>query len=298
MSIQIFIILLSLAYLASNFYSAKGLLSNLQINYVALASAWVLTTLIVFLGALGWWLTLIGLGQSVGVAASLRVHLLSNLAKYVPGYAWQLVRKASLTHEMGLSPGIIGQGMVLELLQVVFTGLGIVVAFIPDNLLNRWIGNQSIFPIFSFLRAFLILTMTIFLISLPFILHKHLARRSYSRVKPLALWGATLAILAGWFLFGLAFWLIGIAIHQMPLSRLPLFTFALATSFLVGLAIIIVPGSIGIRESIMVFILGPIIGGPVAVLIATLSRLIVTLSEVVCALGLEFVTYRLRSHQK
>ncbi len=296
LSIQIFIILLSLAYLASNFYSAKGLLSNLQINYLALACAWVLTTLCVFLGGLGWWLTLIGLGQSVEIAASLRVHLLSNLAKYIPGYAWQLVRKASLSHEMDLPPGVIGPGMLLELFQVAFTGLGIVVALIPDNLLNRWIGSQSILQIFPFLRAFLLLTMTIFLISLPFILRKHLVWRLHSQVKPFALWGATLTILTGWFLFGIAFWLIGIAIQQMSLSRLPLFTFALATSFLVGFAIIIVPGSIGVRESIMVLILGPIIGGPVAVLIATLSRLIITLSEVVCALGLEFVTYRLHSH--
>lgn len=297
LSVQIFIILLSLAYLASNFYSTKGLLSKLQINYTALASAWIFTTLSVFLGALGWWLTLTGLGQSVRVVASLRVHFLSNLAKYIPGYAWQLIRKASLTHEMGISPGVVGQGMILELFQIVFTGLGIVIALIPDNLLNRWIGNQSILPIFPFLRVFVLLIMTVFLISLPFILRKYLSR-SYSRVKPLALWGATLAILAGWVVFGVAFWLIGISIQQMPFSRLPLFTFALATSFLVGLAIIIVPGSIGVRESIMVFILGPIIGGPVAVLIAALSRLIVTLSEIVCALGYEFVIYWLRSHHK
>ena len=65
--------------------------------------------------------------------------------------------------------------------------------------------------------------------------------------------------------------------QEVPMQVRALLAFALA--------VLIVPGSIGVRESIMVMILGPVLGAPLAVIIAALARLVLTLSELVSALG-------------
>jgi uncharacterized membrane protein YbhN (UPF0104 family) len=83
--------------------------------------------------------------------------------------------------------------------------------------------------------------------------------------------------------------MLGAALQPLPFTQVGLFTFTLAVSFLVGLAVLIVPGSIGVRESIMVMILGPALGAPLAVIIAALARLVLTLSELVSAFGFRLV---------
>jgi uncharacterized membrane protein YbhN (UPF0104 family) len=102
-------------------------------------------------------------------------------------------------------------------------------------------------------------------------------------VKPLVLLGASLSMFVGWILFGYSFWLIGNAFFQVNIDNLFTFIFTLSASFLIGLAVVIMPGSIGVRESIMVWLLGPVIGAPQAVIIATIARITVTISELVSA---------------
>jgi uncharacterized membrane protein YbhN (UPF0104 family) len=89
----------------------------------------------------------------------------------------------------------------------------------------------------------------------------------------------------GWLLFGYSFWLLGNALFQVNIDQLFIFIFTLSASFLIGLAVVIMPGSIGIRESIMVWLLGPVVGAPQAVIIATVARVTVTLSELISALA-------------
>jgi uncharacterized membrane protein YbhN (UPF0104 family) len=84
-------------------------------------------------------------------------------------------------------------------------------------------------------------------------------------------------------LFGYSFWLLGKSLITVTTDQLFIFVFTLAASFLIGLAIIIVPGSIGVRESVMVWLLGPVVGAPQAVIIAALARFTVTLSELFSA---------------
>jgi hypothetical protein len=286
--IQAAVLLFCLAYLALNLRNASGQLGELRVHLGRLVSAWLLTTIAVYLGALGWWFTLRAIGQPAGILPGLRAHTLSNLAKYLPGYAWQLVGKAYLAREMGLSVRAVGLGMALELAQLVLTGLALAAVTLPWELVQRWPFGTSLG--LGSLRALGLFAFAL----LPLVAGGYIARRWLSRsgfqihLRLLVL--ATLSILGGWMLFGYAFWTIGAALQPLPVSDLPLFTFTLTASFLLGLAILVVPGSIGVRESIMVFLLSSAHLTPaLAVVIAALSRGIVTLSELAGALFLEAI---------
>ena len=288
LGLQVTVILLCLAYLGLNLRNAGGQLGDLHIRYGRLGLAWLLTTLAVYLGALGWWFTLRALGQPAGFLPSLRAHLLSNLAKYAPGYAWQLVGKAYLARGMGLTGRAVGLAMALELAQLVLAGLALSAGLLPGELVQSWPAGARLG--LGPLRAF---GLALFA-GLPIAIGVLLARRGQGRagvqLRPAMFIAATLAMLAGWLLFGYAFWLIGAALQPLPVADLPLFIFTLTASFLLGLAILIVPGSIGVRESIMVFLLSSVhLPAALAVVIAALSRVIVTLSELAGALVLEAI---------
>jgi uncharacterized membrane protein YbhN (UPF0104 family) len=69
------------------------------------------------------------------------------------------------------------------------------------------------------------------------------------------------------------------AFQPVSAYDIPLFVFTLVASFLIGLAVIVVPSGIGIREGVMVLILGAYMPEPLAVLLAALSRVVLFLSE-------------------
>jgi glycosyltransferase 2 family protein len=289
-TVQSIVILFCFSYLAYHLHNEAEILRVLQVNYVNIACVWILTLIAVYLGAASWWLTLRGLGQDVSLVQSVRVHLLSNLAKYVPGYGWQLIGKAYLTNKIGLTNKIIGLAMLFEIGQLVGIGVILIVSLIPEIYLNELIivnGYSAPGYLFKFLMFIGIIIISIVLVD---ILRRY--RKSFSDVRfvPLFLIGSSLSIFLGWLLFGFSFWLIGASLVHLPWSNIPTFIFALTASFLIGLASIFIPGSIGVRESIMVFLLSPeFVAAPIAVIIAILSRIIITLSELSSLYLLNFI---------
>jgi uncharacterized membrane protein YbhN (UPF0104 family) len=293
---QISVVILCLFFLGSNLFRGKALLSDIDISLSHIAYSWLLTTAAILLGALAWWLTLRGIGQHVDMVRSLRIHLLSNIAKYIPGYAWQLVGKAYLSKRIGISTNAVGVGMFMELAQLVLIGIIIAVSQVPQEIIaklkeSRIINNNSILWTILIIVVFLSLSIAIFAV-----LKSRNKYFSSITFLPFYLAGASISIFAGWLLFGFAFWMIGTSLQPLPLNDVPIFLFTLTASFLIGLAVIFVPGSLGVRESIMVLILSPVyVSGSLAVVIAVLSRLVIIISEFFSALLIVLLA-RLRSY--
>ena len=265
-------------YLFISLQSVSGTLASLHINYVWLAAAWGLTLLAVLLGAMAWWLILLSLGQNVSWSQSAYTHLFSNLAKYLPGYAWQLMGKAYLTQRLGVSARLVGLGMTIEFAQLILVGLGVAVGLVPDGWLMQWLdpGLSSHLHLVKAI-ALVGVVMAIFSVSPFFSVLWRQSEASWNTAHFLL--AALLSILASWLIFGFSFWLLGSALSPLPWGDVPLFMFALTVSVIIGLVVIFAPGGIGVRESLLVFILGPTISPPMAVLVATLTRVIVALSE-------------------
>ena len=290
LSLQATVLLACLAYLALNLRNAGDLLAGLRPNGGRLLAAWVLTTAAVYLGALAWWFTLLGMGLPAGLLPSLRAHLLSNLAKYLPGYAWQLVGKAYLSRQMGLPGGQIGLAMGIELAQMVGVGGLLAAWLVPDSLLAQWSGAPELAAQLSWLRWVSLGTLIALPLALPLVLAalRRKGSAAIAGLRPIWFSASLLAVLAGWLLFGLAFWLLGAALAPLSGAELGLFIFTLASSIILGLAVLFVPGGLGVRESIMVFLLTSAgLPSALTVVAAALLRLAVLLAELVGAFTLK-----------
>lgn len=289
---QIVIVSLSIIYLVVNFRDAGEILSSTTLDYQIVFFAFLLTLVAVYLGAIGWGFTLSSVDPNAAWYESLRIHLISNLAKYIPGYAWQLVGKAYLTNKEGTPGIIVGIAMVMELALLVLLGLGLALVFIPIELVDLWLAFIPPFGVFTMRILGVIL-----LAFIPFVIYFIITRAprlpADFKINFRMLFFASSAILIGWLFFGTSFWLIARAIYPIPFTFFPGFVFTLTASIILGLAIVIVPGSIGVRESIMVYFLSTMsVLSPVAVMIAIISRILVTISEVAGYLIYQFTFYR------
>jgi hypothetical protein len=113
-----------------------------------------------------------------------------------------------------------------------------------------------------------------------------------TRGKPVALpsltWRRTSAYLGAltvpWILYGVAFWLFGIALLGSEAPGLGIATAAFVTSYVAGIIVVIAPAGLGIRELVLYSALAPILGARNALLLSLLSRVWLVAVEVVGAL--------------
>ncbi len=277
---QFFLVLFSFAYLLYNARNIPTQIQDLHIEYQFLVFAILFAVLSTFLGALAWWLLLLGFGEKVDGLQSARIHLISNLAKYIPGFIWKYAGKFFLTIKMGVPINTTAVAMILEITLLILIGFGIAVTLLPvsDLLHQVYIPiNESYTPYFG-------VSIILIIITLPIVLKIILRRNNRSlqtfRFYPRYLIASTLSIIAGWLLIASSFWLIGIAFSQSSFDDFAAFTFILAVSFIIGLLVIFVPGGMGIREGTMVLLLNAFLAPGVSVLIATTSRVIFVFSEI------------------
>ena len=281
---QLVVVVVSLAYLSARVNGVSDFVRSRPIGYIWLVWALVLAVVDVFVGALAWCLILRGFSQPVGLLDGTKVHIYTNLAKYVPGYAWQMVGKAYSTSQIGVSPRIIAAAMAFELVDLVVLGLGLSLSINPQ--IGLLPGAQAA-GWTVLLRAVGLVILAAAFLAVP-IASAFLKRRLGTMVQG-PLFEAIVLSLGGWLLMGLTFWLVGLAVIPLSISVLPLFINALIVSVLAGLAVVFVPGGIGVRESIMVLILSPIISAPAAIIVAALSRVILVMSDFSAALVLRLV---------
>jgi len=258
-------------------------LSAIKINFLDLTISLLITAFGTWLGAISWWVTLRVFSLRPSLPEIKDIQFKSNLVKYIPGYGWQLVGKSYMTAKIGYPLKTVIASMLFEFIEIFLTGLFLVALFIPlDYNLQH--------PIFTSIvqNRFLLQALTLLLIIVfPFIFQLVASRNLKNIPTPrLALrWVLLLVILLSftWIVNSIGFSYLCIAIAiQTPIS-LPLTVFIFTSTFLIGLIVIIAPGSIWIRESLFILFLSPVIGASTAGLIAVAYRIITILAEVLVA---------------
>jgi hypothetical protein len=262
LGLQIFILLFCAVYLIKSLQGIEKPEALLSGNYGLALAALVGTIGSTFLGALNWWLVLLALGQAVPWRTAARIHFQSTLAKYLPGYFWQLLGKAYMTRQAGSSLRNVGLALMVEMGIIYATGVAM---------------------------------MGLLLVAIPFVT-RWLVKRLGAAGQPVAvdlrlLAASEVLVVVNWVLIGWYFWMLGNAITPVSIDQLNNFIFVLTTSFLIGFLVLVVPGSIGVREAIIVLLLGPALTNPLAVVIALLDRAVFILSEV-----LSYLIFRAGEH--
>jgi hypothetical protein len=233
------------------------------------------------LGGWLWQLALASLGLRLGFRECLSIQATSNLAKYLPGYAWQQVGKGYLTQRAVHAGGRVGLALLVEFGALVGTAGVLAFAAMPAGTVWPWVGAPP-----TGVRV-----LAGGGLALVLVLGAPLGRLALRRVararpawvvaslRPAPFYGLLGAALLSWLLFGVSYALTVGALHPLPLADWPLALHTLTLSFVVSLLTPFVPGGIGVREGLMAYLLAARLPGGAAALAAVLSRLVVIAGE-------------------
>lgn len=189
---------------------------------------------------------------------SVGIYLQSQLAKYAPGGVWQYASRGTMARAHGLPMRIVAKSLPIELAATMYAGSAF--AF----LLFGWWGTIAVVAAIAAAPGL----------------------AAYFGRGRIALGAAAKAVplyAATWLLIGVSFWMTARAFLPVSPSDLPIYTGAFAAAWIVGLIAIYAPGGIGVREAMLVAILGSRIGSAEALVIAATSRAVFTVADLLPA---------------
>ena len=236
-------------------------------------------------------------GPSLTVWTSVRVFMVANLGRYVPGKVWQIAGLAYLAKREGVQASvatgaaILGQGIAV--LGAALVGLGV---FLGANELWGEIGWGE--AVVGFGGAVAIITVVV----VPKFFRQVVGfwfriTKTDLPVDGLGKGNAGLRWLIlyvmNWGIYATAFWLLYLSFGESGtfLQVGPAF----AAAYVAGYIAIFAPAGAGIREGVLVVLLQPIMAREAAVVLAVIARLWTTALELIAA-ALLAVDWR-RSHR-
>jgi len=225
-----------------------------------------------------WKFSLQKLGAAIGFLKVWRIYFVANLGRYIPGKVWQFMGWFYLLEREGVSPVQTLTGMAIN--QVLQNMTGLALAFVV-------LAGPRAAELSERLLPFLVLIPLGLIVVQPPVLEKllngalHLFKRESVTIELTAWDLARFAVLHLfiWLCYGLAFYLFIRALYPVPLERLPALAGVFAGAWVLGFLSFLAPGGLGVREGILIYLLGFYLPSHVAIVVALLSRLWATAAE-------------------
>jgi uncharacterized membrane protein YbhN (UPF0104 family) len=278
------VVLLIFFFMGRNLHANWSRLSEYSwdFNYGLLVASIGMVAVLNSLIAIGWLAILKQLGVHLGFWKGLRINLLSQLGKYLPGKVWMVVGKVILAGREGKPRKPVFASTVFENAFATVSGLFLSVVFVAAS------GTTK----FYYLLGPAVVCIVAGLIAVHPAVFQRIANYVLKKVKrsPITVtmkYRTVLALLAYyfcyWLVMGVAFYLFFSSIY--PLSPTLIFDVAgiVAISALAGFFALITPGGLGVREGVMVVLLTAYVPVPVAVILSFGHRIWLTLSELALA---------------
>ena len=218
-------------------------------------------------------------GPRLPTWVAVRIFMVANLGRYVPGKVWQIAGLAALARSRGVpastatGAAVLGQGLALVAASAV--GLGAVLG-----------GPEPVASWAPWAAGGLVLAVAVGLLppvfravaALWFRLARQDAPPSLGSVHALR-WLLLYAL--NWVLYAFAFWVlarsVGVTAPLVPVAS------AFAAAYVLGYLMIFAPAGVGVREGFLVALLTPWTGAAPAGALAILSRIWTTVVELVPA---------------
>jgi uncharacterized membrane protein YbhN (UPF0104 family) len=217
------------------------------------------------------------------VRDGLRIYGVGQIGKYLPGSVWPVLAQAQLGRRLGISPLRTASGALLALAVSVTGGLILGVVLLPLS------GDKAAQELWWAPLA----AIPLVLMLLPSILNRliALAARILRRgpVEP-ACTLPGIARSAGWatlgnFFFGLHIFCLGSSLGATSFRSYLLSVCAYALASSIGVIVIFAPAGVGVRETVLIAVLAPILSVDSALAIALVSRVVLILVDVVVAVS-------------
>ena len=233
------------------------------------------------LSLLSWRATLAGLGTDVPLGRSARIYFVGQLGKYVPGSVWPVLAQMELGAAYGLSRPVVAASALLALAIAVPVALTVGLLAVPGLLA----ADGS-----AYLLLFLALPVAVLVLSPPVLnpLLDRALRLARRPALPQRISGAAVLRVAGFaagahLLLGAQAWLLARDLGAEGLRVLPLAVGAFALASVAGLLALPVPAGAGVREAVLVVALSPVLPVGSALLLALVSRVLLTCGDLAAA---------------
>ncbi len=227
-----------------------------------------------------------------GFPASFRdawdIYFVGNLGRYIPGKVWTIAGTALMAGKRGICPVTAGAASVFAQAYSIISSF----VFFGMFLIFRKLELSGVRYEWS--------ALGLVVFTVVFMIPSNMERMVNLMLKTLKRETVSLGFTVGkavrivwwyflsWLMFGAAFWLFVIAVTG-DRSLNPLFLAgAYAVAYVLGFLAFFVPGGLGVREGLLSVLLSSAMPMGVALLIAFLLRLLVTLIELVCVSVLFF----------
>lgn len=232
----------------------------------------------------GWRRVVLSMGQRLSYLDALRITMVSNLGKYLPGKVWAIAGAALLAERAGVQPAAaVAAAFILQALSLA-SGLLLVALLAPEAIASMGTGARVALLVIAILALG---GLIVFAVPALLGLVRRWLPKSIKGIEPVAVGPLLLGLAAnaiGWSAYGLAFqWLIRGLIANVDVSWAQA-TAVFTTSYLVGLIAAFAPAGIGPREFAFSLLLTPIVGAKVAAALAIATRLLLTITELGAAL--------------
>lgn len=276
--ISVGIPLVAFYYVAQRFAEGANAipLSRLQVNYSLFLFSLSLTLVCTVLGGWLWNVLLSGIGVRIMLRKALKVHLLSILPKYLPGFAWQVVGKAYLSREAGVPTYATALSMVLELAIILLAGASVLLFTLPFASLPA--GNQIVALFLGLPLPGIAFAYTLIV---PLLLRAAIRSNTAERIlgtkvdfSYVRLLFVFVAVALTWVLLGVSLFVLAASLYPVSASQIPSLVFSLTISLITSLLAFFVPVGLGVREGALTFLLSFWLPAPVAAVLAILSRLV------------------------
>uniref|UniRef100_A0A7V0Z630 Flippase-like domain-containing protein n=1 Tax=candidate division WOR-3 bacterium TaxID=2052148 RepID=A0A7V0Z630_UNCW3 len=269
---------------------------KLKFNFLFVIISFIPIFLNFLYGAYLWQKILSNLGEKISFKYSLSITGVSILGKYLPGKIWYAAGRVYFIKKLGVKEEKGFLSMALE------TGL-LLLSSLIIFILSPFIYNFTTLRSYIFLA--IILTI-IFVIALhPFfadkiikticgILRRPFVELRYSYASMLFL---TLLYGIAWIIYGIGFFFLINSFYPISYNKFIDLTSVFAISWNLGFIALFAPAGLGIREGILTLLLSLYFPKPVAIIISLLSRLWITIAEILFALfSLKFLPGRISEH--
>ena len=233
-------------------------------------------------------------GPRLPLRTSVRVFMVANLGRYVPGKVWQIAGLAYLAKREGIpaslatGAAILGQGIAI--LAATLVGMGTVFGANEFWREIGWVGLVASVGVSGSIVAVVVI---------PPVFRRVVAfwfrlTRTDPPDNGLGSGNAGLRWLAlyvvNWGIYATAFWLLYLSFGEWRtfLQVGPAF----AAAYVAGYIVVFAPAGAGIREGVLVVLLQPIMAREAAVVLAVIARLWTTAVELIPALVLAVASRR------
>ncbi|MEV6690478.1 lysylphosphatidylglycerol synthase transmembrane domain-containing protein [Micromonospora sp. NPDC051196] len=228
---------------------------------------------------ISWRAMLAGVGERVSAVNAARIFYFGQFVKYVPGKVMGLLLSVEMGRRIGVPAGRMGAAWLLALVVSLLTGATVGLAAGPEVF-----GASSAWLLLAVLPVAAVLVRPE-LVGRAAILVARVRRRPEpsTAMSGTGIRQAVVAQLLAWLIGGTHLWLLAVAMGAPPLRALPLCLGAFGLGAVAGVIAVFAPDGIGVREVVMTVALSVILPVPVAGVVALVSRVVVTVSELATA---------------